>query len=194
MPSDRQPGKVAQGADRDLAGAIENTSKRIVNCAGCTKCCEKGIAYVLPEERSKLESLEVPLIEIDSITFIRRKGDGSCAMLDKVNKRCSIYKDRPFCCRAFPLDVFSRRGRLEWGVYTYCPTDRLVPITKNGDQSELDTEVVRYLASDLEKHLKGPDLKFLEQEDRVVAQIEILDEHKDDYIMVGEVLKKASQA
>ena len=190
MPSKERLTNSSNHGHSGLARAIEKTSRRLVNCGGCTKCCEKGIAYVLPAERSKLEALDVPLIEIDGISFIKRKSDGSCAMLDKVNNRCSIYEDRPFCCRAFPLDVFSRRGRLEWGVYTYCPPDRLVSIT-NRDEPKLDTDVVKYLAADLEKHLDVKDLRFLEQEDKIVEQIEILDEHKDDYMILGEVLKQA---
>lgn len=180
----------AKTAVLNLSHAVEKTSQKLVDCAGCTKCCEKGIAYVLPEEKANLESKGVPLIEIDGISFIKRKNDGSCSMLDKVNKRCSIYADRPLCCRAFPLDIFSRRGSLEWGVYTYCPTDRLIPITKVGEEAALDNDVALYLASALEKYLTSDILQFLEREDKVVSQVEILDEHKNDYVILGSVLKK----
>lgn len=182
----------AKTNNSSLSQAAEKTSQKIVNCAGCTKCCEKGIAYVLPEERANLESIGVPLIEIDGISFIKRKSDGSCSMLDKANKKCSIYKDRPMCCRAFPLDIFSRRGRLEWGVYTYCPTDRLIPITRAGEKAVLDNDVALYLASSLEKFLTPDVLRFLEREDKIVSQVEILDEHKNDYVILGNVLKKAT--
>jgi Fe-S-cluster containining protein len=173
-----------------LSQAVERTAQKLVNCAGCTKCCEKGIAYVLPEEQSRLESMDVPLIEIDGVSFIKRKNDGSCSMLDKENRRCSIYEDRPLCCRAFPLDIFSRRGHLEWGVYTYCPTDRLIPITRAGNKVALDHDVAVYLTSALEKHLTQDVLRFVEREDKIVSQVEILDEHKNDYVILGDVLKR----
>lgn len=173
-----------------LLKAVEDTSKRLVKCAGCTKCCEKGIAYVLPEEEKDLKALNVPLLQIDGITFIERRADGSCAMLDKANGRCSIYEDRPFCCRAFPLDVFSRRGRLEWGVYTYCPPERVLPIATTEQGPTLDSEVVLHLATSVEKQISATVLNYLAEEDQVVAQIEILDEHKDDYVIVGEVLNQ----
>lgn len=188
-------GKNVAKASKSLSRAsllevLEDTSQKVVKCAGCTKCCEKGIAYVLPEEKENLEALNVPLLQIDGITFIERRHDGSCAMLDKVNGRCSIYEDRPFCCRAFPLDVFSRRGRLEWGVYTYCPPDRLVTITRDEKGAALDSEVLLYLTTAIEKEMKGQVLEYLAEEDQVVAQIEILDEYKDDYVILGDVVKR----
>jgi Fe-S-cluster containining protein len=113
-------------------------------------------------------------------------------MLDKANKRCSIYTKRPFCCRAFPLDVFSRRGKLEWGVYTYCPPERLVPITEGPQGKSLDAEVLPYLTASLEEEISGAALKYLGAEDQVVAQIEILDEYKDEFAILGDVLKEPS--
>jgi Fe-S-cluster containining protein len=176
-----------------LRAAIERALSKLVSCEGCTKCCEKGIAYVLPEEKEHLELLGVPLIEIDGIYFIKRKKDGSCSMLDKENRQCSIYSDRPMCCRAFPLDVFSRRGRLEWGIYTYCPTDRLVTITGNNRKASVDFDVVCHLASSLEKHITEDVLDFLEREDRIVAKVELLDEHRNDFKILGPVLKKRTK-
>jgi Fe-S-cluster containining protein len=175
-----------------LLQVLEDTSQKLIKCDGCTKCCEKGIAYVLPEERASLEALNVPLIQIDGITFIKRDHGGACAMLDKANKRCSIYTNRPFCCRAFPLDVFSRRGKLEWGVYTYCPPERLVPIIEGPQGKTLDAEVLPYLTASLEEEISGAALKYLGAEDQVVAQIEILDEYKDEFAILGDVLKEPS--
>ncbi|MGA9363625.1 MAG: YkgJ family cysteine cluster protein [Bacteroidota bacterium] len=172
-----------------LTGKLNEVSTRLVNCRGCTKCCEKGIAYVLPQEVPSLEALAVPLVEIDGVHFIKRRDDGSCSMLDKEAKRCTIYENRPMCCRAFPLDVFSRNGSLEWGVYTYCPPDRVLPIVERNGKAELDLEVVGYLASSLEKHLNPSVLEFLDVEDKVAAQIEILDEHAEDFETLGPVLR-----
>ena len=61
----------------------DNFSKKIVSCNGCTKCCESGIAYALPEEVDHLKSIGVPLIEFDGINYLKRDQRGACSMLDK---------------------------------------------------------------------------------------------------------------
>ncbi len=165
----------------NLIDAIDNASSKLVSCQGCTKCCEKGIAYVLPEEKDHLQSIDVPLIEIDGINFIKRKSDGSCTMLDKEKKRCSIYENRPLCCRAFPLDIFSRHGKLEWAVYTYCPTDRVIPIIMKEGNAEVDFNRISELTTSIEHNLTPEVIKFIVKEDKVAAQVEILDDFKDDY-------------
>jgi Fe-S-cluster containining protein len=169
--------------------ALDNISSQIVSCKGCTKCCEKGLVYILPEECKSLESIGVPLIEIDGITFIQRKSDGSCSMLDKQHSRCTIYENRPMCCRAFPLDVFSRNGKLEWAIYTYCPTDRIIPIRNNDGKAGLDFLAVSRLATLMEQNIPEKVFHFLEQEDKIAAEVELLDEYKDEYKILGNITK-----
>ena len=171
-----------------LLEKIDLASNKIVSCGGCTKCCEKGLVYVVPEEKSRLESIDVPLIEIEGVHFIKRKKDGSCSMLDKEKRICTIYEDRPIGCKLFPLDVFSRNGQLEWSIYTYCPPERLLPVTMKNGKVKLDYEVISYLTSSMEPHLTEDVLNFFEIEDKVAAEIEILDEHIDDYKILGPVL------
>jgi Fe-S-cluster containining protein len=175
-----------------LRSAFEQASNKLVSCRDCIKCCETGIVYVMLEEKERLRSIGVPLIEIDGVHFIKRKRDGSCPMLDKENKRCTIYENRPMCCRAFPLDIFSRRNKLEWAVYTYCPIDRVIPTIEKNGKPEIDLEVITFLTASLEQHLSEKVLKFLAKEDKVVAQVEILDDYSDNYEILGPVLKKWS--
>lgn len=165
---------------------LDTASSALVSCQGCTKCCEKGLVYILPEEKERLQSLGVPLIEIDGVPFIKRKPDGSCSMLDKQHSRCSIYEDRPMCCRIFPLDVFSRNGKLEWAMYTYCPKDRMIPMKRDDKgKAHVDREVVAMLADQLEGQIPQPVLRFLATEDAVAAQVEILDDFKDEYTILS---------
>jgi len=175
---------------RRLISSFELASNKLVSCGGCTKCCESGIVYVLPEEKEHLQATGVPLVKIDGVHFIKRKADGSCSMLDKENKRCTIYEKRPMCCRAFPLDIFSRRNKLEWSVYTYCPVDRVIPLKKREGKAKIDIEVVSMLTSSIEEVLSKEVLRFLAKEDKVVAQVELLDEHSEDYEILGPVLKE----
>lgn len=177
---------------KKINDSFEKASSKIVSCNGCTKCCEKGIVYILPEEEEGLIKIGVKLFEIDGVKFIQRNTDGSCSMLDKKNKKCSIYSNRPMCCRAFPLDIFSRNGNLEWAIYNYCPEERIITINKKNNKAEIDTEIVSYITASLENNLTEKVIHFLEKEDKVVAQIEYLDEYSDDYLIIGSVIKKVS--
>src|SRR3989442_16016557 len=94
-------------------------SSRLVNCKGCTSCCERGgLVFVRDEEVTALRRIGVPIITIGHVAFIKRLPDGSCPMLDRKDKKCSIYEDRPQCCRLFPLDVLTMGGELKWALST----------------------------------------------------------------------------
>ena len=178
---------------KELYRVADNASNKLVSCNGCTKCCQSGIAYVLPKEINRLESLGVPLLHIDGINYIKRNYAGACSMLDMQHSRCSIYEDRPLCCRLFPLDVFGREpegGRKikpSWGIYNYCPPENVKPIIIRNNRPELDLDVLSIMANSIEKFIPKKVLNFLVQEDRITAQIEILDSHREDFIIVDEV-------
>ncbi len=177
---------------QNINDSFEKATSKIVLCNGCTKCCENGIVYTLPEEEERLTKIGVKLFEIDGVKFIQRNNDGSCSMLDKTNKKCSIYADRPMCCRAFPLDIFSRNGKLEWAIYNYCPEERIITINKKNNEAELNTEILSYITDSIENNLNENVIRFLETEDKVVAKVEYLDEYSDDYLIIGPVIKKVS--
>ena len=37
------------------------------------------------------------------------------------NNRCQIYKNRPFDCRIYPLDIQKIKNKYYWIIYTTCP-------------------------------------------------------------------------
>lgn len=170
---------------KELYKIAEDISNNLVSCNGCTECCESGIVYVLPEEVSHLESIGVPLIKIDGINYIKRNPYMICSMLDRQHSKCSIYEDRPLCCRIFPLDIFGRESKLLWGIYNYCPKKNVKPIILRNQKPELDLEVISMMADSIEKSLPKKVLNFLFEEDRVTAQIELLDNHTEDFITFG---------
>src|SRR5438105_6059641 len=105
-----------------LNHAAETASKRLVNCKGCTVCCERGgLVFLEEDEVAGLNDLEVPILRVNGVPFIKRLADGSCPMLDKGRRECTIYEDRPLCCRLFPIDGLRVEGRLRWGVSDICP-------------------------------------------------------------------------
>lgn len=171
-----------------LHRTADDVSNKLVSCNGCTKCCESGIVYVLPEEVNHLKSRGVPLINIDGIDYIQRK-NGICSMLDRQHSRCSIYEDRPLCCRLFPLDVFNRTTNPTWGVYNYCPPENVKPIILDGEKPELDLFIISIISDSIERVLPKKVLNFLINEDRVTAELELLDRHSDDYNLLDRITR-----
>lgn len=169
-----------------LYGLAEKVSRLAVNCSGCSACCYGGLVYVFDWEKSLLENAAVPLLIVDGVSFIRRVGDGCCPMLDRATGLCSIYAARPFCCRLFPLDLFSRNGRLEWGIYEYCPWEKRCVtrfVVANG--SQLYGGQIADAVALIEKELDPVDIEYLHREDSVCASIELLDEHRNDFSIVS---------
>jgi len=175
-----------------LLNKVDKISENLVSCNGCVKCCGAGIVYTLPEEEERLKKINVPLINIDGIRYIKRKDDGSCFMLDKQYSRCSIYDDRPLCCHLFPLDIFNRYGinRLSWGVYDYCPTENVKPISQKEGQAELDLFTIEIMAHSIEKEMPKRVLEFLLKEDKVTSEIEILDDGHDRFQVLSPITIK----
>lgn len=167
---------------------LDLISANYVKCKGCTKCCSEGLVYILPSEIPQMECLETPLIKINEITFIKRLEDGSCSMLDKKNKICRIYQNRPICCRLFPLDIFFRDCSAQWGIYSYCPRKRdagLSAIKENNN--EIDYTKLVFVSSRIEKILGDDRINHIIMGDQVCKKIEILDKLKDDYVLFKEI-------
>lgn len=165
-------------------------SSRLVNCKGCTVCCERGgLVYVGHDEVAGLKRLLVPLVAIDGVTFIKRLPDGSCPMLDRSGKKCSIYENRPLCCRLFPLDVLSISGRLQWALSTQCPEDRKLFTTSQGIGSRLGFGSVALIASMLDNSLNEGDAAYIARKEQVSARVEILDSNQNGWTPIAECAK-----
>lgn len=143
---------VSEEAAKALSGLLD--------CRGCTKCCEQGgVVYVLEQEVNTLRNMKVPLVTIDGISFIQMAQDGSCPMLDRKGKKCSIYGYRPACCRLYPVDGISIAGELQWGLANFCPEDRKCFNAWQGSGS-----MVR-LVSHLSSALQIEDVLFLKRKE-----------------------------
>lgn len=163
-------------------------SCNLVDCKGCTICCEKGgLVNVLKQEVDTLRCLGVPLFEIDGINFIQRLQDGSCPMLDREGRGCSIYEHRPLCCRLYPLDVISIGRQLRWALATLCPENRKHFETWQGPDSQIGSGSIARIATNLGTVLVEKDIVFFKRKEDVLAAIELLDDDQNGWIPLSEI-------
>ncbi|MBU4287112.1 MAG: YkgJ family cysteine cluster protein [Proteobacteria bacterium] len=178
---------------KSLRCAMERAAKLVVSCKYCTSCCENGLVYIFDEEVPIMQALDVPLVNIKGVHYIQRKIGGSCPMLNSKNQGCSIYPDRPFCCRLYPLDVFNRSGKLEWGFYTFCPEKKKkagAMVTAEGASNHgLVLQALRMI----ENILGEERMKYLAYEDLVSAEYELLDQFRNEYVILGDLITQFSQ-
>ena len=79
-------------------------------CIPCKNwCCRNENPFASKSELNKLK-----------VKKITTKKDGSCIFLNN-SKGCNSYKNRPFECRIFPLDIQEINGDLFWVVWNICP-------------------------------------------------------------------------
>ena len=91
---------VVKSNRKDMAWAVEfkNYVYRVLfNCDKCGNCCR----HILPSDEKKL-----PI----------KEGTTICRYLDEITNRCTIYRDRPDCCRLFPVYGGNERYKID-----YCP-------------------------------------------------------------------------
>lgn len=156
-------------------------STHLVDCTSCTSCCEHGgLVYVKDNEVERLKHLKVPLLTIDGVSFIRRLPNGSCPMLNQEGKKCSIYHDRPLCCRLFPLDVLYIDGGLHWAISAECPDDKKKFEGVQGPRSKIGSASVARIASILDTLLDASDINFFSRKEYVSSRVKLFDEDQND--------------
>jgi Fe-S-cluster containining protein len=111
----------AQEAEiKKLYQIIEKTGlfKNFPECKGCAIACivKKNVTWLSNVEAKKSRNLLKISKEGKSYFFEAQP----CPLLSK-EKRCTIYKERPFECRVNPLTIYEIDGDLWWVLYTECP-------------------------------------------------------------------------
>ncbi len=88
-------------------------------CSNCYNCC-KSYSWLLRDEVKIFSKLAIPLIRINNKVFcidsFKRNNKNEIVLDDKIpecrfykNKKCSIYSNRPFFCRFYPI-LFRSKG------------------------------------------------------------------------------------
>ncbi len=170
-------------------------SAKLVNCNSCTACCEKGgLVYIENEEVHRLASLGVPIVTVDGVTFIKRMADGSCPMLDRERKKCSIYENRPLCCRLFPLDVLSINGKLQWAISNDCPEDRKLFTNLQSSSSDIGFGSMSIMARGLDALLSKQDIAYFFQKEETCMKVEFLETSQYDWTSLADCARPATES
>lgn len=102
-------------------------------CGTCqtNDCCTSFASPLLfPTDIKKLKEIDryndeyvktVKINEKSMETIKKKKDSNQCIFWDASNRKCSIYKNRPFDCMIYPFDIFKIDGKYFWIVYTCNP-------------------------------------------------------------------------
>ena len=101
----------------------ENSEFKFTCYSDCKKCCEKTVVELSPQDiisLCKQKGLTTTELHKNYTEFIFHKEHGTPICVLKTDplckfhdgKKCTVYENRPFDCRIYPLDVeFSREGK-----------------------------------------------------------------------------------
>ena len=161
-------------------------SCQLASCNKCSMCCKKGgLVYLMDEETTYLKALNVPILKIGGIRFIKRKKNGFCPML--IDEKCSIYSNRPLCCRLFPLDIIYFNDKLCWAISNMCPEDNKRFEINQGLSSKMGFGSISRIVSFLNLHINKKLIKYFKKKEMVSQYIEILEDFDGAWAPITEL-------
>ena len=105
-------------------------SKLCGSCRSQGCCTNSAVPLVFSSDFEDLRSigktgtkyLHYRNVNGSMIKAINKKPNSDfCIFWDEQEKRCSIYKQRPFDCRAYPFDILKTNDKYHWIVYSCNP-------------------------------------------------------------------------
>jgi uncharacterized protein len=85
-----------------------------MRCSHCGVCCTETEMLLTQKDISRLKKLGFGkgyFVKIDKQGYAQLKNrDGYCVFYDRNSWRCSIYGDRPFGCRVYPVIIDEEVG------------------------------------------------------------------------------------
>ena len=150
----------------DLYQALDQLSSQ-PECRECRLCEEHvGLVYILKGESERVRRHRLPILRTSSgVEYLGRVPDpesrkggtspaarthGWCCAFDWRTNTCSIYNDRPLCCRIYPLDLMRLEGEVWWVVHSECPIAQRFQRQRNLDLLCAITAAMERLISDEE--------------------------------------------
>jgi uncharacterized protein len=102
-------------------------------CDSCSSqgcCTDSSVPLVFSTDFEALKSIgktgdryiQELNIKGKTVKALKKKANSSdCVFWDEKEKRCTVYQQRPFDCRAYPFDILFLEGKFHWIVYSCNP-------------------------------------------------------------------------
>lgn len=151
---------------QDAYRALEGLASQ-PECQSCRLCEEHvGLVYAFRVEAESLERKGVTVSKTsEGVAYVGRTSAGWCSCYNVGGNGCTIYSDRPLCCRLYPLDLMEIEGELWWVVHEECPISQRYKRDRRED-------VLRSLTVRLEASFSKEELEEWLQEDTMSQRIE----------------------
>lgn len=100
------------------------------NCLSQGCCTDSTVPLVFSTDFDALKTIgkegEDYIQELDvkgrKVKALKKKPNSlNCVFWDEVKKRCTVYQQRPFDCRAYPFDILYVQGKFRWISYSCNP-------------------------------------------------------------------------
>ncbi|MHC5056182.1 MAG: YkgJ family cysteine cluster protein [Planctomycetota bacterium] len=159
-----QTGTPQGGVYAELYDVLDELSREL-RCGTCS-VCENDLVYLLPGEVVRFREFGASLVDVDGVSFVAKQPgcDELCPFRDRSGGQCTIYDQRPVCCRMFPLDISSRGSELWWVARSYCPKVAY-------DRDLIGDHLVPYIPR-IERCLNDDLLSFMAHVDGVTGNME----------------------
>lgn len=135
-------------------------------CSNCSECCSE-IWLLKQEYDTLLEKFGGKAIIKQDIAFTQ----GMKPCIFAKNNRCIIYKNRPFDCRIYPLDIQKIKNSYYWIIYTTCPQYKkfiekikkhnIIPFLNNIIKGDIFEQYKKQIAYTTDKYAPARDEKYI---------------------------------
>jgi len=132
-------------------------------CIPCNSgCCHNENPFASDIELKKL-----------NVKKINQKEDGSCIFQNK-SGNCTVYEERPFECRIFPLDIMEINNKLYWVIWDICSATE--GINYNNILENIETNFpkkwsLKYIQDYTEYHKLNQPIKYSKATFKIIKEL-----------------------
>jgi len=106
------------------------TEKLCESCKTQGCCTDSAVPLVFSQDYEDLKSIgkasseflkEIKINGKKAKAIKKKNASTTCIFFDEDERKCSIYQNRPFDCRAYPFDILLINEKYHWIVYSCNP-------------------------------------------------------------------------
>ncbi len=154
--------------------------KTLCNTCQTSSCCTSFSSPLLfPTDVNKLKAInkygdryvkEIKIRGKMQKSITKKKNSTECIFWDSNNRKCSIYKNRPFDCMIYPFDIFSINGKYYWVVYTCNPNSDWT-WSESHLQTFENSEEFKDILDNIETYQGNIDPEMISKNDKIAYSI-----------------------